>query len=108
MQMKTPEPENRVCDQCGAPLRRHLREGLCTRCVARFSLLEEDEEDYKVESRKQKLTGRKQRTEDGGLRSEVGSRVRNQRSKPGLAITNYWRRLPMAGWGWFLGPGRSA
>lgn len=44
--MNTPDSDSRVCDQCGAPLGRHTRDGLCSRCIARVSLLEwEDGEE---------------------------------------------------------------
>ena len=47
-----PDSERRACDQCGAPLGRHLRDGLCSRCLARFSLLEpaEGEPEPQVET----------------------------------------------------------
>ena len=41
--MNTADSDIRVCERCGAPLGRHLGEGLCSRCVARYSLLEPEE-----------------------------------------------------------------
>ncbi len=41
--MNRPESDRRVCEQCGALLTRHLRDGLCSRCIARFSLLDAEE-----------------------------------------------------------------
>jgi eukaryotic-like serine/threonine-protein kinase len=39
-----PEPSERVvCRHCGAPLSGHLLRGVCARCLARFSLVEEPE-----------------------------------------------------------------
>ena len=35
-----PDSDKLRCEQCGAPLGRHTREGLCSRCIARFCLLE--------------------------------------------------------------------
>jgi eukaryotic-like serine/threonine-protein kinase len=41
--MNEPSNETRTCEQCGAPLSAHDLEGLCTRCVAQISLLDEPE-----------------------------------------------------------------
>ena len=41
--MNTPDSDCRVCDLCGAPLGRYLEDGLCSRCLARFTLLEAEE-----------------------------------------------------------------
>ncbi|MCL4181750.1 MAG: protein kinase, partial [Verrucomicrobia bacterium] len=58
--MTTSDSDNRVCEQCGAPLGYHTREGLCTRCIARFTLLEPQDNGQKAE--------------DGSRRSEGGDR----------------------------------
>jgi len=55
------DSDNAVCNQCGAPLGGHLREGLCSRCLARFSLLEADDDTATTDDGGQN-------TEDGGLR----------------------------------------
>ena len=38
-----PNSDKLRCEQCGAPLGRHTREGLCSRCIARFCLLGPEE-----------------------------------------------------------------
>ncbi len=40
MRLNMPDSDKLRCEQCGAPLGRHTREGLCSRCIARFCLLE--------------------------------------------------------------------
>ena len=37
--MSESDSDMRACERCGAPLGRHLGEGLCSRCIARYSLL---------------------------------------------------------------------
>lgn len=55
--MNTPESDRRVCEQCGALLSHHTQDGLCSRCLARFSLLEAE--------------GGGEKAEIGGQKSEV-------------------------------------
>lgn len=47
--MTAPDSERRVCEQCGAPLAQHPGEGLCSRCIARFSLGETGEGELNAE-----------------------------------------------------------
>ena len=43
MRLNMPDSDKLRCEQCGAPLGRHTREGLCSRCIARFCLLGPEE-----------------------------------------------------------------
>jgi eukaryotic-like serine/threonine-protein kinase len=47
--VNTADSDIRVCERCGAPLGRHLGEGLCSRCIARYSLLEAEDGGQKTE-----------------------------------------------------------
>ena len=76
-----PEPTQPVvCQHCGALLSGHLLRGLCTRCLARFSLVEEPEDGSREsEVRGQKSEDRSQRSDDGSQKPEDG----NQESENG-------------------------
>ncbi len=81
--MNPQETDKRVCDQCGASLAQHTREGLCSRCVARFSLLEPEPEelgpalsDQSSVTSHQSPGTRDQKSEVGGQRSAVEVKAR--------------------------------
>jgi WD40 repeat protein len=66
--MNAPETENRVCGRCGTPLGDHLQEGLCSRCLARFALLEEEPPEPTSEIGSQPSELPKPGAEDSGAR----------------------------------------
>ncbi|HEY5911146.1 MAG TPA: protein kinase [Verrucomicrobiae bacterium] len=56
--MNAPESDQRVCEQCGAPLGCHSRDGFCSRCIARISLVEAENDEEGSQVREQKTADR--------------------------------------------------